>query len=64
MTKILVMARRELAGFFLSPMAYVVGALFMLTAALWFFYKIFIPFIIGGLCLQILLHLWRVLVNR
>jgi len=28
------------------------------------FYKIFIPFIIGGLCLQILLHLWRVLVNR
>jgi hypothetical protein len=28
------------------------------------FYKIFIPFIIGGLCLQILLHLWRVMVNR
>jgi predicted CXXCH cytochrome family protein len=28
------------------------------------FYKIFIPFIIGGLCLQILLHLWRVVVNR
>jgi predicted CXXCH cytochrome family protein len=28
------------------------------------FYAIFIPFIIGGLVLQILLHLWRVVVNR
>ncbi len=28
------------------------------------FYKIFIPFIIGGLVLQILLHLWRIVVNR
>ena len=28
------------------------------------FYKVFIPFIIGGLLLQILLHLWRVVVNR
>lgn len=28
------------------------------------FYKIFIPFVIGGLILQILLHLWRVVVNR
>ncbi len=28
------------------------------------FYGIFIPFIIGGLILQILLHLWRVVVNR
>jgi predicted CXXCH cytochrome family protein len=28
------------------------------------FYKVFIPFLIGGLCLQILLHLWRVVVNR
>lgn len=28
------------------------------------FYKIFIPFIIGGLILQILLHLWRVVVNK
>jgi predicted CXXCH cytochrome family protein len=28
------------------------------------FYQIFIPFIIGGLVLQILLHLWRVVVNR
>jgi hypothetical protein len=28
------------------------------------FYTVFIPFIIGGLVLQILLHLWRVVVNR
>ena len=28
------------------------------------FYGAFIPFVIGGLCLQILLHLWRVVVNR
>ena len=28
------------------------------------FYNIFIPFIIGGLVLQVLLHLWRVVVNR
>jgi predicted CXXCH cytochrome family protein len=28
------------------------------------FYAIFIPFMIGGLLLQILLHLWRVVVNR
>ena len=28
------------------------------------FYKVLIPFIIGGLVLQILLHLWRVVVNR
>ena len=28
------------------------------------FYKIFIPFLIGGLVLQILLSLWRVMVNR
>jgi len=27
-------------------------------------YLIFIPFVIGGLVLQILLHLWRVVVNR
>ena len=27
-------------------------------------YKILIPFMIGGLMLQILLHLWRVVVNR
>lgn len=28
------------------------------------FYKILIPFIVGGLVLQVLLHLWRVVVNR
>ncbi len=28
------------------------------------FYKIIIPFIVGGLMLQILLHLWRTVVNR
>ena len=28
------------------------------------FYRIFIPFMIGGLVLQILLHLWRLVVNR
>jgi hypothetical protein len=28
------------------------------------FYWIFIPFVVGGLILQILLHLWRVVVNR
>jgi hypothetical protein len=27
-------------------------------------YMILIPFMIGGLVLQILLHLWRVVVNR
>jgi hypothetical protein len=27
-------------------------------------YSIFIPFIIGGLILQMLLHLWRMAVNR
>lgn len=29
-----------------------------------FFYKILIPLMIGGLVLQILLHLWRVVVNK
>jgi predicted CXXCH cytochrome family protein len=28
------------------------------------FYTLFIPFVIGGLVLQILLHLWRLVVNR
>jgi len=28
------------------------------------FYKILIPFMVGGLVLQIALHLWRVVVNR
>ena len=27
-------------------------------------YKFLIPFMIGGLILQILLHIWRVVVNR
>ncbi len=37
-----------------APLVYGVGL----------FYKIFIPFIIGGLILQVLLHFWRVVVNR
>jgi len=28
------------------------------------FYAIFIPFVVAGLALQILLHLWRAVVNR
>ena len=28
------------------------------------FYRVLIPFMIGGLVLQVLLHLWRVVVNR
>lgn len=28
------------------------------------FYKVLVPFIIGGLVLQVLLHFWRVVVNR
>ncbi len=43
MRKALVLAKRELAGYFFSPMAYVVGALFMASSGLWFFHKIFIP---------------------
>jgi len=35
-----------------------------LVYAVTLFYKVFIPFVIGGLVLQILLHLWRVVVNR
>jgi hypothetical protein len=35
-----------------------------LVYAVKLFYKAFIPFVIGGLVLQILLHLWRVVVNR
>ena len=37
-----------------APLVYAVGL----------FYRFFIPFIIGGLVLQIALHLWRVVVNR
>jgi uncharacterized membrane protein len=28
------------------------------------FYKIFIPFVIGGIVLQVFLHIWRVAINR
>jgi len=43
MRKTLVLARRELAGYFFSPMAYVIGALFLLSSGLWFFHHIFVP---------------------
>lgn len=43
MRKTLILARRELAGYFFSPMAYVIGALFMLASGLWFFHKVFVP---------------------
>lgn len=38
MRKSLVLARRELAGYFYSPMAYVIGALIMLVMAAFFFF--------------------------
>lgn len=41
--KVLTLARRELAGYFLSPMAYVIGGLFVLSSSLWFFHRIFVP---------------------
>ena len=43
MGKVLTLARRELAGYFFSPMAYVIGAVFMLASGLWFFHSIFVP---------------------
>ncbi|MFB3891224.1 MAG: ABC transporter permease [Phycisphaerae bacterium] len=43
MGKILTLARREMAGYFFSPMAYVIGAVFLLASALWFFHAIFVP---------------------
>ena len=43
MRKAFVLARREMAGCFFSPMAYVVGALFLLAGGLWFFHRIFVP---------------------
>jgi ABC-2 type transport system permease protein len=43
MRKMLTVARRELAGYFFSPMAYAVGAAFLLAASLWFFAFIFLP---------------------
>lgn len=42
MQKTLVLARRELASYFVSPMAYVIGALFLLATGLWFFHSIFV----------------------
>ena len=42
MRKTLIIARRELAAYFVSPMAYVIGGLFLLASALWFFHSIFI----------------------
>ncbi|MDP7636289.1 MAG: ABC transporter permease [Phycisphaerae bacterium] len=41
MRKTLILARRELAGYFFSPMAYVIGALFLLASGMWFFHAIF-----------------------
>lgn len=43
MRKTLVLAKRELAGYFISPVAYVIGALFLLSSALWFFHRVFVP---------------------
>jgi len=43
MRKTLVLARRELDAYFYSPVAYVVGAVFLCASALWFFYDIFVP---------------------
>ena len=35
-----------------------------LVHAVRIFYRVLIPFMIGGLALQVVLHLWRALVNR
>ncbi|MDY6912969.1 MAG: ABC transporter permease [Planctomycetota bacterium] len=43
MRKTLVLARRELTGYFISPMAYVTASLLLLASGLWFFYRIFLP---------------------
>jgi len=43
MRKAFVVARREISGYFFSPMAYVIGALFLLSSGLWFFHRIFVP---------------------
>jgi len=43
MKKALVLARKELAGYFFSPLAYIIVALFLLSSGIWFFEKIFIP---------------------
>jgi ABC-2 type transport system permease protein len=41
MRKTLIIARRELVGYFVSPLAYVIGALFLLACNFWFFHSIF-----------------------
>jgi ABC-2 type transport system permease protein len=43
MGKVLTLARRELAGLFFSPQAYVEGAAFLFCSSLWFFLAIFEP---------------------
>ena len=43
MNKTLVLAKRELASYFVSPMAYIIAAMFFLTSSLWFFHRIFVP---------------------
>ncbi len=43
MRKTLIIARRELLGYFVSPLAYVVGGLFLAASNFWFFHKIFLP---------------------
>ncbi len=41
MRKTLILARREISGYFYSPVAYVIGALFLLASGVWFFHAIF-----------------------
>ncbi len=43
MRKTLILARRELASSFFSPVAYILGAVFTLASGLWFALFIFIP---------------------
>ncbi len=42
MRKCLILARRELAGFFMSSVGYIFGVLFLLASGLWFFHVIFL----------------------
>jgi len=43
MQKAIVLARRELGSYFVSPMAYIIGAMFLLASGVWFFHDIFVP---------------------
>ena len=43
MQKAIVLARRELGSYFISPMAYIIGAMFLLASGVWFFHDIFVP---------------------